>query len=53
VTEWFPEYQARGSYTLAGDLMSVTDMAEILADGKTWTPLREGKWTKRKPAAKK
>jgi len=47
------EYQARGTYTFAADLMSVTDVAEISADGQTWTPLRKGKWTKAKPAAKR
>ena len=47
------DYQARGTYTLTADLMSAMDTAEISADGKTWTPLREGKWTKVPPAAKK
>jgi len=47
------EYQARGTYTVAADLMSMTDKAETSVDGQTWTPLREGKWTKVPPATKK
>jgi len=47
------EYQARGTHILAADLMSMTDTAEISADGNTWTPLREGKWTKAKLTPKK
>ena len=47
------EYQARGTHTLAADSMSMVDKAEISVDGETWSPLREGKWTKAKPAAKK
>ena len=47
------EYQVRGSYTLAADLMSMADTAEISVDGTTWKPLREGKWTKVPPAPKK
>ena len=47
------QYQIRGTYTFAADLKSVTDTAEISADGQTWTPLRKGKWTKAKPAPKK
>jgi hypothetical protein len=47
------EYQARGTHEFAADLMSMADMAEISADGKVWTPLRKGKWTKVPPAPKK
>jgi hypothetical protein len=47
------DYQVRGTFTYAADLMSMTDTAELSVDGKTWTPLREGKWTKVPPTAKK
>jgi hypothetical protein len=33
--------------------MSGTEKAEISADGKTWTPFFEGKYTKAQPAPKK
>ena len=47
------QYQFKDSVTLAPDLMSATEKAEISADGKTWTPVVEDKWTKVPPAAKK
>jgi hypothetical protein len=47
------EYQARGTSTLAADLMSITSKSEISVDGKTWTAWEENKTTKTKPAPKK
>jgi predicted NAD-dependent protein-ADP-ribosyltransferase YbiA (DUF1768 family) len=47
------QYQLEDSVTLAPDLMSATEKAEISADGKTWTPFLKAEWTKAKPAAKK
>jgi hypothetical protein len=46
-------YQFKGTFVLAADLASGTYKTEISADGKTWTPLGESRWTKAKPAAKK
>jgi hypothetical protein len=45
--------QFKETLVLAADLTSMTDTAEISADGKTWTPLFERKHTKVKPAPKK
>jgi len=53
VTEWLCEYQARVSHTFAAHMMTVTDTVEISADGETWTPVVEDKWTKVEPAAKR
>jgi hypothetical protein len=47
------QYQFKGTYVLAPDLVSGTYKTEISADGKTWTPVSESKWTKAKPAPKK
>jgi hypothetical protein len=47
------EYQHKDSLVLAPDLASGTEKAEISADGKTWTPFTESRWTKAKPAPKK
>jgi hypothetical protein len=47
------QYQIKDSLILAPDLTSATEKAEISADGKTWTPLFESKWTKVQPATKK
>jgi hypothetical protein len=47
------QYLFKETFTLAADLRSMTDKAEISVDGKTWTPLFERNWTKAKPAAKK
>jgi hypothetical protein len=47
------QYLFKETFILAADLMSMTDKAEISADGKTWTPLFERNWTKAKPAPKK
>ena len=46
-------YQFKSTFVLASDLASATYMEEISVDGKTWTPLREAKFTKVQPAAKK
>lgn len=46
-------YQFKEPMVFAPDFISATAKAEISADGKTWTPAWEGKWTKAKPAAKK
>jgi len=43
----------KDTFILAPDLMSGTEKAEISADGKTWTPFFEGKYTKAQPAPKK
>jgi len=45
-------YQFREPFVLAPDSMSGTAKVELSADGKTWTPAVEGKWTKARPAAK-
>jgi hypothetical protein len=47
------QYQLRARYAVAPDLASATAESEISVDGKTWTPLREAKYSKAKPAAKK
>jgi hypothetical protein len=47
------QYLFREPFVLAGDLSSATAKGEISADGKTWTPFFEGKFTKAKPAPKK
>ena len=47
------QYQLKENFILAPDLTSATEKNEISADGKTWTPLFESKWTKAKPAPKK
>jgi hypothetical protein len=47
------QYQFKDTWILAADSMSGTERGEISADGKTWTPWFENKWTKAKPAAKK
>ncbi len=47
------QYQFKDSVTLAPDLMSATEKAEISADGETSTPVVEDKWTKAKPGPKK
>jgi hypothetical protein len=47
------QYQFKGTFVLATDLASGTYKEELSADGKTWTPLGESRWTKAKPAAKK
>ena len=47
------QYQYKETFIVATDLMSGTDKGEISVDGKTWAPLREVKWTKVQPAAKK
>jgi len=47
------QYQYKETWILAPDLRSGTDKIEISADGKTWTPLSESRWTKAQPAAKK
>jgi hypothetical protein len=46
------EYQFKGTFVLAADLMRMTDKAEISIDGKRWTPFFEGKYTKAGPAQK-
>lgn len=38
--------------TIAADQMSLTAKGEISADGKTWAPFFEGKYTKTEPAPK-
>jgi hypothetical protein len=47
------QYQYKGTLVFAPDLASGTYKEELSADGKTWTPSSESKWTKTKPAAKK
>jgi hypothetical protein len=47
------QYLIRVAATFGLDLMSMTWKQEISVDGKTWTPLREGKWTKVPSAPKK
>jgi hypothetical protein len=47
------QYFYKSTFVLAPDLASATAKEEISPDGKTWTALREGKWTKAKPATKK
>ncbi len=47
------QYQFKDTLIFAADLMSVTERGEISADGKTWTPWFENKWTKVPPAPKK
>ena len=46
------QYEFKDTLILAADLMSVTERGEISADGKTWTPWFENKWTKVQPAPK-
>ena len=46
-------YQFKGTFVLAPDLASGTYKTEISADGKTWTPLGESRYTKVPPAPKK
>jgi hypothetical protein len=45
-------YRIRSVFTFAPDLASITVKSEMSADGKTWTPFTEGKYTKAKPAGK-
>ena len=47
------QYQLKDSYTFAPDSTRATQKTEISADGETWTPFVESRWTKVKPAAKK
>jgi hypothetical protein len=47
------QYQYKGTFVLAADLASATYKEELSADGKTWTPLGEARYTKAKPAPKK
>jgi hypothetical protein len=47
------QYQFKGPFVLAADSANGTYKTEISADGKTWVPFGESKWTKAKPAAKK
>ena len=47
------QYWIKGADTLAADLMSFTRKSEMSADGKTWAPLSESKFTKVQPAAQK
>jgi hypothetical protein len=47
------QYQIKEPFVCAGDFMSGTQRGEVSADGKTWTPFFEAKYTKAKPAAKK
>jgi hypothetical protein len=47
------EWQQRGTGTFAADRRSFTMKSEASADGKTWLPFFEQKWTKVKPAPKK
>ena len=46
-------YPIRGQIIVAADLMGFSEKFEITADGKTWTPFFEYKYTKVPPAAKK
>jgi hypothetical protein len=47
------QYWIKGADTLAADLMSFTRKSEMSADGKTWEPLSEVKYTKVQPTQKK
>ena len=46
-------YPVRGQIVVAADLRSGTETGEISADGKTWAPWFETKYTKVQPARKK
>jgi len=45
-------YPIRGQIVVAADLMSFIEKFEITADGKTWTPFFEYKYTKAQSATK-
>jgi hypothetical protein len=48
------KYMVKVTFTLAADLMSFTQKGDISADGNSWTPWLEAKYTKvPKPAPKK
>ena len=47
------QYQFKGTFVFAPDLASGTYKQELSADGKTWTPFGESRWTMVPPAAKK
>jgi hypothetical protein len=47
------QYQYKATFEAAADLVNWTYKAEISADGTTWTPFSESKWTKVQPAPKK
>ena len=47
------EWPQRGTGTFAADRRSFTMKSEASADGKTWLPYFEEKWTKGKPTPKK
>jgi hypothetical protein len=46
-------YRLKDTLTFAPGLMIATEKGELSADGQTWTPIWENKWTKAKPAPKK
>jgi hypothetical protein len=47
------QYLSRATTTFAADMMSAARKGEISADGNTWTPSYEDKFTKSQPAPKK
>ena len=47
------EHPLKDTFIFAPDLMSAAVKSEISVDGKTWTPLSEGKYTKAQLALKK
>lgn len=47
------QYLFRAPVTMASDLMSGTEKAEISVDGHTWIPFFEAQYTKTEPAPKK
>jgi hypothetical protein len=47
------QYQYKGAFVFAPDLASGTYKDELSADGKTWAPWTDSKWTKLQPAPKK
>jgi len=46
------QYKIRGSVVFAPDLMSSVEKGEVSADGKTWIPSYENRWTKTKSSPK-
>jgi hypothetical protein len=47
------QYRYKGTFIVGADSTSMTGKEEISVDGQTWTPWRDTKWIKAKPAAKK
>ncbi|MGA7909103.1 MAG: DUF1579 family protein [Candidatus Sulfotelmatobacter sp.] len=47
------QYRAKNTMVFAADLMSYTSRGEISADGKTWVPWWEERYTRDKPGPKR